>query len=142
MVGIKEVEKIQVKGTEEKFPILRKRYLLRCQMHPPKKTHLYIEPNKNSLSLNSHIPNIQNNERIWKATREESKVTYKGRLFKITAQFSVETLKASVTQTSFEILQMSAQIVANSTELSVVTKEKIKVDLIYKHHVLSTYTCT
>lgn len=141
MVGIKEVEKIQVKGTEEKFPILRKRYLLRCQMHQ-KKPHLQIEPDKNSLSLNSHIPNIQNNERIWKATREESKVTYKSRLFKIMAQFSVETLKASETQTSFEILQMSAQIVALSTELSTVTKEKIKVDLIYKHHVLSTYTCT
>lgn len=139
MVGLKEVEKIQVKGTEEKFSILRKRYLLRCQMHQKKKktTHLQIESDKNSLSLNSHIPNIQNNERIWKATREESKVTYK-----IMTQFSVETLKASVTQTSFEILHMSAQIVAHSTELSVVTKEKIKVYLIYKHHVLSTYTST
>jgi hypothetical protein len=35
-----------------------------------------------------------NRERIWKALREKKQITYKGKPIKITADFSMETLKA------------------------------------------------
>jgi hypothetical protein len=36
----------------------------------------------------------ENRERIFKAVREKKQITYKGKLIKITADFSTETLKA------------------------------------------------
>jgi hypothetical protein len=39
-------------------------------------------------------PNAQNKERILKAVREKGQVTYKGRLIRITPDFSPETGKA------------------------------------------------
>jgi hypothetical protein len=38
------------------------------------------------------IPNAQNKERILKAVREKGQVTYKGRLIRITPDFSAETM--------------------------------------------------
>uniref|UniRef100_A0A8C9Q692 L1 transposable element RRM domain-containing protein n=1 Tax=Spermophilus dauricus TaxID=99837 RepID=A0A8C9Q692_SPEDA len=40
------------------------------------------------------MPNIQNKERILKATRERSQITYRGKPIMITADFSTQTLKA------------------------------------------------
>ena len=39
-------------------------------------------------------PNAQNKESIFKAVREKSQVTYKGRPIRITPDFSPETMKA------------------------------------------------
>ena len=75
--------------SKEKIPFK----VLDAQKTKNKKNHQQIETDKNSLSLNGQIPNIQSKKWIWKATREESKVTYKGRLFRLMAQFSVKTLK-------------------------------------------------
>ena len=38
--------------------------------------------------------NIQSKERILRATKEKGQVTYKGRLIRITSDFSLETMKA------------------------------------------------
>jgi hypothetical protein len=38
--------------------------------------------------------NIETRERILKAVREKKQITYKGKPFKLTADFSTETLKA------------------------------------------------
>jgi hypothetical protein len=44
-------------------------------------------------------PNAQNKERILKAVREKSQVTYKGRPIRITPEISTETMKARRTWT-------------------------------------------
>ena len=48
-------------------------------------------------------PNALNNERILKAIREKVQITYKGRLIRITPDFSTGTLKARRTWT--EVMQ-------------------------------------
>jgi len=45
------------------------------------------------LSHNTPTPNAQNKERILKAVRRKSQVTYKGRPIRITPDFSPETMK-------------------------------------------------
>jgi hypothetical protein len=60
----------------------------------------YRTPNRLDQKRNSssHIivktPNVQNKERILKAVREKGQVTCKGRLIRITPDFSTETIKA------------------------------------------------
>jgi hypothetical protein len=61
----------------------------------------YRTPNRLDQKRNSsrHIiiktPNTQNKERILKAVREKGQVTYKGRIIRITPNFSPETMKAT-----------------------------------------------
>jgi hypothetical protein len=50
-----------------------------------------IKPTHNILSLKQQA---ENTERILKAVREKNQITYKGKPIKITADFSMETLKA------------------------------------------------
>ena len=59
----------------------------------------YRTPNRLNQKRNSYhpiiikTPNVQNKERIFKAVREKGQVTYKGRLIRITPDFSPETIK-------------------------------------------------
>ena len=51
-----------------------------------------LDQKRNSLTVKT--PNAQNKERILKAVREKSQVTYKGRPNRITPDFSQQTMKA------------------------------------------------
>jgi hypothetical protein len=60
----------------------------------------YRTPNRLNQKRNSYhpiiikTPNALNNERILKAVMEKGQVTYKGRLIRITSNFSSESMKA------------------------------------------------
>jgi hypothetical protein len=49
---------------------------------------------ENSHHIINKTLNVQNKERILKASREKSKVTYKDRPIRITSDFSTKTMKA------------------------------------------------
>jgi len=101
IIGIEESEDSQLKGPvnifhkiiEENVPNLKKEMPINIQ-------EAYRTPNRLDQKRNSscHIivktPNAQNKERILKAVREKSQVTYKGRPIRITPDFSPETMKA------------------------------------------------
>jgi zona occludens toxin (predicted ATPase) len=101
ITGIDEKEDFQFKGPvnifnksiEENFPNLKKEMPMNIQ-------EAYRTPNSLDQKRNSscHIviktPNAQNKERILKAVREKGQVTYKGKLIRITPDFSPETMKA------------------------------------------------
>jgi hypothetical protein len=98
---IEEGEEVQVKGIHnivnkiitENFPNLEK--TMPIQIQEASRT-----PNR--LDQNRTIPRLiiikststENRERILKAAREKKQITYKGKPIKITADFSMETLKA------------------------------------------------
>jgi hypothetical protein len=68
---------------------------------------------------------IQNKERILRAAREKCQVTYKGKPIRITADFSIETLK----QGRHRIIQALREITANldyPAKLSSIFGEEIK----------------
>jgi hypothetical protein len=100
IICIDEKEDFQLKGPgnifnkiiEENFPNLKKELPINIQ-------EAYRTPNCLDQEINSshHLifktPNAQNKERILKAVREKGQVTYKGRLIRITPDFSPETIK-------------------------------------------------
>jgi len=100
IIGIDKSEDFQLKGpvnifnviVEENFPNLKKEMPINIQQ-------AYRTPNRLDQKRNCshHImvktPNTQNKERILKV-REKGQVTYKGRLIRITPDFSTEAMKA------------------------------------------------
>jgi hypothetical protein len=101
VIGIEESKDSQLKGPvnifnkiiEENFHNLKKEMPINIQ-------EAYRTPNRLDQTRNSshHIivktPNALNKERILKAEREKSQVTYKGRPIRITPDFATETMKA------------------------------------------------
>jgi hypothetical protein len=101
IIGVDENEDFQLKGPanifnkiiEENFPNLKKEMPMNIQ-------EAYRTPNILDQKRNSsgHIiirtTNALNKDRILKAVREKGQVTYKGRLIRITPDFSPETMKA------------------------------------------------
>jgi hypothetical protein len=101
IIEVDENEDFQLKGPanifdkiiEENFPNLKKEMPLNIQ-------EAYRTPNRLDQKRNSsrriiiRIANALNKERILKAVREKGKVAYKGRLIRITPDFSPETMKA------------------------------------------------
>ena len=101
IIDIDEKEDSQLKGPinvftkiiEENFPNLKKEKPMNIQ-------EAYRTPNRLDQKRNSsrHIiirtSNALNKDRILTAEREKGQVTYKGRLIRITPDFSPETMKA------------------------------------------------
>jgi hypothetical protein len=101
IIGIEDSEDSQFIGPvnifkkfiEEYFPNIKKEMPINIQ-------EAYRTPNRLDQKRNSshHIvvktPNAQNKERILKAVRRKSQVTYKGKSIRITPDFSPETMKA------------------------------------------------
>jgi hypothetical protein len=101
IIGVDENENFQLKGSanvfnkiiEENFPNLKKEMPMNIQ-------EAYRSPNRLDQKRNSsrHIiirtTDALNKDRILKAVREKGQVTYKGRLIRITPDFSPETMKA------------------------------------------------
>ncbi|KAL6088665.1 hypothetical protein STEG23_010199 [Scotinomys teguina] len=101
IIGIEEAEEYQLKGTEnifnkiieENFPNINKEIPIKIQ--EAYRTPNRLDPQKKS---SRHIiiktVKIQNKVRILRAAKEKGQLTYKGRLIKITPDFSMETLQA------------------------------------------------
>jgi hypothetical protein len=102
IIGIEESEDFQLKGPlnifnkiiKENFPNLKKEMPI-LNIHKSYRTPNSLETKRNS----SHhiiikIPNALNKGIILKAARGKSQVTYKGKLIRITPDFSSETMKA------------------------------------------------
>jgi hypothetical protein len=96
-----EGEEMQAKGIHnifnkiitENFPNLEK--TMPIQVQEASKTPNRLDQNRTSPQhLIIKTTSTENREQILKAVREEKKITYKGKLIKITADFSTETLKA------------------------------------------------
>jgi hypothetical protein len=97
-----EGEEVQAKGMSnivnkivtENFPNLEK--TVPIQIQEASKTANRLDQNR---TTPRHIiiktTSIENRERILKAVREKKQTTYKGKPIKITADFSMETLKAT-----------------------------------------------
>jgi hypothetical protein len=80
-------------NNNRKFPKYQKFYLFRYREPPEHQTELNkIEPLHSILSLKQQ--STENKERILKALREKKQITCKGKSIEITADFSMETLKA------------------------------------------------
>ncbi|OPX54009.1 RBD-like domain-containing protein [Oceanospirillum multiglobuliferum] len=101
IIGIEEGEEYQLKGTEnifnkiieENFPNLKKEIPMKIQ-------EAYRTPNRlDQKKISHHIIiktlNIQNKERLLRAAKEKSQVTYKDRPLRTTSDFSMEIPKAS-----------------------------------------------
>jgi hypothetical protein len=93
-MGIEEGEEVQAKGMRnifnkiitENFPNLEKLCPSRCRKPPEHRTtpqHIIIK-----------ATSTETRERILKTVREKKEITYKGKLIKITADFSMESFKA------------------------------------------------
>jgi hypothetical protein len=100
-MGIEEREEMKAKGIHtifnkiiiENFPNLKK--VMPTQVQEDFRTTNRIDENRTTLP---HIiiktTSTGNRERILKAVREKNQITYKGKPTKVTADFSMETLKA------------------------------------------------
>jgi hypothetical protein len=101
ITGIEEGEEVQAKGIHnifnkiisENFPNLEK--VMPIQIQGASRTPNRLDQNRTSPQ---HIiiktTSTETRERILKAVREKKQIIYKGKSIKITADFSVETLKA------------------------------------------------
>jgi hypothetical protein len=101
IMGIEEGEELQAKGIlniankiiTENFPNLQK--VMPIQVQEASRTPNRLDQNR---TYPQHIviktTNTENRERILKAVREKKQITYKSKSIKITADFSMETLKA------------------------------------------------
>jgi hypothetical protein len=101
IMGIEEGEEVQAKGMHnifnkiitENFPNLEKTMPIQVQ----KASRIPNRPDQNR-TIPRHIiiktSSTETRQRILKAVREKKQITYKGKLIKITADFSTETLKA------------------------------------------------
>jgi hypothetical protein len=78
---------------EENFPNLKKELAIKVQeaYRAPNK---WDQKRKSSRHIIIKTLNVQNKERILKASGEKGPVTYKGRPIRITPDFSTETMKA------------------------------------------------
>jgi hypothetical protein len=99
-MGIEEGEEVQAKGIHnifnkvktENFPNLGK--TIPIQVQEASKTPNKLEKNRtNPQNINMKTTSTQTRERILKAVREKKQITYKCKPIKITADFSMETLK-------------------------------------------------
>jgi hypothetical protein len=100
-MDIEEGEEVQAKGISnmfnkiitEKFPNLEK--TMPIQVQEASRTPNRLDQN---ISTPQYIviktTNTENSERILKVVREKKQITYKGNPVKITADFSMENLKA------------------------------------------------
>jgi hypothetical protein len=100
-MGIEEKEEIQAKSIHKIFNKVI------AEIFPNLEKEMPIQVQKGSRTPNRHDTNrtsplymihkaisTENKERILKDSREKNQITYKGKLIKITADFSTETLKA------------------------------------------------
>jgi hypothetical protein len=98
IIGIEEGEEVQAKGISniiitETFPNLEK--VLLIQVQETSRTPNRLEQNRTSpWYIIIKTTSTENSERILKAVRERKQIIYKGKPIKITADFSMETLKA------------------------------------------------
>jgi hypothetical protein len=101
IIGIEEGEEIQAKGacnmfnkiTAENFPNLEK--LMPIHIQEASRIPNRLDQNRNSsrhIIIKTTSP--ENREGILKAVREKKQIVYKGKPIKLTADFSIETLKA------------------------------------------------
>jgi hypothetical protein len=100
-MGIEEGEKVQARGMHkifnkiitENFPNLEKN--MPTQVQEASRTPNRLDRNR---TAPQHIiiktTSTETRERILKAVREEKQIKYRGKPIKITADFSMETLKA------------------------------------------------
>jgi hypothetical protein len=86
-------ENVFNKTLEENFPNPKKEMDIKVQeaYRTPNK---WDQKRKSSCHMSIKTLNAQSKERILKAAREKSQVTYKGRPIRIAANFSTETMKA------------------------------------------------
>jgi chromosome segregation ATPase len=101
IMGIEEGEEVQAKGMHnifnkiitENFPNLEE--TMPIQVQEASRTSNRLDQNR---TTPRHIiikrTSTETRQRILKAVREKKQITYKGKLIKITADFSTETLKA------------------------------------------------
>jgi hypothetical protein len=100
IIGIEEGEEVQAKGIHnifnqiitENFPNLEK--TMPIQVQEASRTPNRPDQNRTIPRHTIIITSTENRERILKAVREKKQITYKGKPIKITADFSMETLKA------------------------------------------------
>jgi hypothetical protein len=93
-VQAKGISNILNKITTENFPNLKK--VLPIQVEEASRTPNTLGQNRTSPEhTNIKTTSTENRERILKAVREKKQITYKGKLIKITADFSTETLKGT-----------------------------------------------
>jgi hypothetical protein len=101
IMGIEEREAVQAKEIcnifnkiiTENFPNLEK--VLPIQVQEASRTPNRLDQNRTSPQhILIETTSIENREKILKAVREKKQITYKGKPIKITADFSVEKLKA------------------------------------------------
>jgi chromosome segregation ATPase len=101
IMGIKEREEVQAKGIHnifnkvitENFPNLEK--TMPSQVQEASRTPKRLDQNRTTpRHIITKTTSTENRERILKTVREKKQITYKGKPMKITADFSMETLKA------------------------------------------------
>jgi chromosome segregation ATPase len=101
ITGIEEGDEVQAKGISnifnkiitENFPNLEK--TMPIQVQEASRTPNRLDRNRTTPQhIITKTTSAENRERILKAVREKKQITYKGKPIKITADFSVETLKA------------------------------------------------
>uniref|UniRef100_A0A8C5ZK79 L1 transposable element RRM domain-containing protein n=2 Tax=Marmota marmota marmota TaxID=9994 RepID=A0A8C5ZK79_MARMA len=101
VIGIQEGTEFQTKGMSnlfneiirENFPDLKNEtesQILEAYRTPNVQNHKRPTPRHIIMKM----PNIQNKERILKATRERKQITFRGKPIRITADLSTQTLKA------------------------------------------------
>lgn len=90
---LKGLENVLNKIIEENFPNLKKEMAIKVQ-EAYKTPNKWDQKRKSSHHIIIKTLNVQNKERILKATREKGQVTYKGRPNRITLHISTETRKA------------------------------------------------
>jgi hypothetical protein len=95
---LKEPENIFNKIIEENFPNLKKE-MIRNMQEAYRRLNRLDQKRNSSGHIIIRTTNALNKDRIFKAVREKVQVTYNGRLIKITADFSPETMKARTSWT-------------------------------------------
>jgi hypothetical protein len=107
IMGIEKGEEVQAKGIcnifnkiiTENFPTLEK--TMPIQVQESSRTQNRLDQNKTPpRHITIKITSTENKERILKAVREKKQITYKSKFIKITADFSMETLKAKGVRSS------------------------------------------
>jgi hypothetical protein len=106
IMGIEEGEAVQANGIRnifnkiitENFPNLQK--LTHIWVQEASRTQNRLDQNRittrHIILKTTSTENRENRERLLKAVREKKQITYKGKPIKITADFSMETLKTRI----------------------------------------------
>jgi hypothetical protein len=90
-MGIEEGEEVQAKGILNMFNKIVTENLPNIEKTMPIKVQ---EATRTPNSIDQNKTSTENREGILKAVRVKKQITYKGKPTKITADFSIETLKA------------------------------------------------